>query len=195
MKLKKLAAINSGYISRTRIEPDETGSLFLFQAKDVNTEILGYDPGSLIRFSPALSAKDWLLKKGDILFMARGANNYSILINKLPGDTVAAASFFIIRVPDGPARANYLCWYLNQGPVEEYLKRYSGRGVHMPVVRRKVLEEIDIPIPSPAVQKTVVETARLVEKEQRLYAMLAEKRKEWIMECCLKAARKDQKKG
>lgn len=195
MKLKKLAAINSGYISRTGIEPDDGGPLFLLQAKDVDAEILAYDPGSLTRFNPALSAKDWLLQKDDILFMARGANNYSILVEDLPGDTVAAASFFIIRAANGPARAGYLCWYLNQEPVEAYLKRYSGRGVHMPVVKRKVLEGIDIPVPSPVLQKTVVEIARLSDREQRLFAKLAGKRKELVTESCLREIRNEQNRG
>lgn len=194
MKLRQLAAINSGYISRTGIKPDEGGALFLFQARDVNAEDRSYDPGSLVRFNPALSTKDWLLKVQDILFMARGASNYSILINNLPGDAVAAASFFIIRISHGAVRPEYLCWYLNQKPVEAYLKRNSGRGVHMPVIRRKVLEGVDIPVPSPAVQDRVVDTVRLLEKEQRLFATLARRRKELVTESCLHAARNERKR-
>jgi restriction endonuclease S subunit len=160
------------------------------QAKDVSADHLSYRTDALVRFMPTLSGKDWFLKPGDILFMGRGARNFSVLIDKLPDRVLAAACFFVVRTANSEILPEYLYWYLNQSPVEEYLKRFSGRGVHMPVIRRAVLESIDIPLPPIEVQKQVSALNKLLHKEQNLYKILAEKRKTLITEICLRAASK-----
>jgi hypothetical protein len=192
MKLKTIAKIQSGYINRGKIEANVNGSCLLMQAKDVDAEHLSFRTDALVRFMPRLSGKDWLLKPGDILFMARGARNYSVLIDKVPDSVLAAACFFIIRISNPDVLPEYVWWYLNQSPVEDYLKRFSGRSVHMPVVRRAVLESIDIPIPPIQVQKQVADTAALMTKEEDLYKKLAEKRKYLMTEICLKSIRESR---
>lgn len=185
LKLNKIAKIQSGYISRGKIESNKDGSHFLIQARDVDAHYLTYRTDSLIRFNPAMSRNDWILNAGDILFMARGAQNFSLMLQEIPDNLLAAACFFIVR----PARKNvmpaYLCWYLNQAPAKRYLHRYSGRGVHMPVVRRSTLEEIDIPMPPLETQKKIVEMNTLMKNEQELTEKLAEKRKAMITAACL----------
>ena len=188
MKLSKIAMIQSGYHSRGRIEADEDGSHCLLQAKDVNGEKLTCQTDTLIRFNPDLSRTDGTLKKNDVLFMARGTRNYSVLLGEIPGSTLAAACFFIVRVSDEKLLPAYLCWYLNQTPVEHYLIRHSGRGVHMPVVRRSVLEKLNIPLPNLDVQRKIVELEALRKEEENLTKLLDEKRKKLIAEICLKLA-------
>jgi hypothetical protein len=192
MELKKIAKIQSGYINRGKIEYSDNGSCLLMQAKDVDAEHLSYRTDALVRFNPRWSGKDWYLEPGDILFMARGARNYSLLIDKVPDSVLAAACFFIIRISNSEALPKYLWWYLNQSPVEEYLKRLSGRSVHMPVVKRAVLESIDIPLPPIKVQKSVADINALMVKEQDLYKKLAEKRKYMVTEICLKSIRESK---
>jgi hypothetical protein len=190
MELKKIAKIQSGFISRGKIDPRDDGTCLLLQAKDVDADHLSYRTDALVRFMPRVSGKDWFLKTGDILFMARGARNFSVLIDKLPDSVLATACFFVVRISNSEILPEYLCWYLNQSPVEEYLKRFSGRGVHMPVVRRTVLESIDIPLPPIKTQKQVSEMTMLLQKEQYLYKKLAEKRKSLMTEICMRATSK-----
>jgi len=121
--------------------------------------------------------------------MARGARNFSVILKAIPDPVLAAACFFIIRVVNENVLPDYLCWYLNQPPVEHYLIQNSGRGVHMPVVRRSVLENIDVPIPALEVQKKIMEMQTLEREEQELLNNLAKKRKELITTTCLRAAR------
>ena len=192
MKLNKIADIQSGYINRGKIEPRANGSCLLLQAKDVDADQLSCRTNALIRSNPRLSGKDWFLERGDILFMARGARNHSLLIDKIPASVLAAACFFIIRVSNSEVLPEYLWWYLNQAPVEEYLKRFSGRSVHMPVVRRAVLEGIDIPIPPITVQQQVADIIALMMKEQDLYRKMAEKRKFLMTEICLRSIRESR---
>ncbi len=189
MRLSKIAKIQSGYISRGKIEPREDGTHFLLQARDVDAERLTYQAGSLVRFSPDLSRKDWVLKTDDVLFMARGTRNYSVLINNIPEQALAAACFFIVRVSSDRVLPYYLCWYLNQALVDHYLSRHSGRGVHMPVVRRSVLESIDVPIPPLEVQSKIAKLGVLLQKELKLIDKLGEKRRELITAACMQAIR------
>jgi len=190
MQLRKIANIQSGYISRGKIEPREDGTYFLLQARDVDADRLTYQADNLIHFIPVLSRKDWTLRTGDVLFMARGTRNYSVLINEIPERALAAACFFIVRVSSDQVLPYYLRWYLNQAPVDHYLSRHSGRGVHMPVVRRSVLESIEIPIPPLSIQNKIANIDFLMRKELELIDKLAEKRKKIITAACLKAAHK-----
>jgi hypothetical protein len=190
VELKRIAKIQSGYINRGKIYPRDDGTCLLLQAKDVDADHLSYRTDALVRFMPKLSSKDWFLKSDDILFMARGARNFSVLIDKLPDNVLSAACFFIVRISDFEILPEYLCWYLNQTPVEEYLKRFSGRAVHMPVVKRAVLESIDIPLPPVETQKKVSEINKLLHKQQDLFKKLAEKRRNLMTEICLKATLK-----
>lgn len=187
MRLNKIARIQSGYISRGKIEPSEKGSYYLLQARDMDADRLTYRTDTLLRIDPALSRKDWILETGDILFMARGIRNYSILLNELPDSVLAAACFFIIRAEGKDVLPGYLCWYLNQPAAENYFHRHAGQGVHMPVIRRSVLENIDIPIPPLKIQKKIIELNSLMIKEKELLDTLSEKRRELITATCLKA--------
>jgi hypothetical protein len=192
MLLKKVSKIQSGYINRGKIDPCDDGTCLLIQAKDVDADSLSYRTDALVRFMPRLSEKDWFIKSGDILFMARGARNFSVLMGDLPESVLAAACFFVVRTSNSEILPEYLCWYLNQSPVEEYLKRFSGRGVHMPVVRRAVLESIDIPLPPIKIQEQISEINNLLKKEQDLYKQLAEKRENLMTEICFRALRKSK---
>jgi restriction endonuclease S subunit len=190
MKLNKLATIHSGYHSRGKVEPRGDGSHFLLQARDVDGENLTYRKDTLMRFNPDFSRTDGTLKKDDIVFMARGGRNYSVLLREIPDLTLAAACFFIVRISDENLLPAYLCWYLNQQPVERYMVRHSGRGVHMPVVRRSVLEKLDIPLPNMEIQRKIVELETLRKQEEELTNLLIEKQKQLITASCLKLIRK-----
>jgi hypothetical protein len=189
MRLNKIAKIQSGYISRGKIEPREYGTHFLLQAKNVDGHRLTYVADSLIRFSPTLARKDRILETGDVLFMARGVRNYSLLMREIPDSVLAAACFFVVTVSSDQVLPAYLSWYLNQPPAQNYLSRHSGRGVHMPVVRRSVLENLDVPLPPLEAQKKIAELDALMRQEQQLLDKLAQKRKNLIVMACLKAVR------
>lgn len=193
MRLGGLSEIQSGHITRGRIVPQGDGAYRLLQARDVDADSLSYEVDTMVRFNPVKSSKDWTLKAGDLLFMARGARNYTVLVkDDLPDDVLAAACFFIIRINTRQVLPNYLHWYLNQEPVAHYLLQHSGRGVNMPVVKRAVLEGIDVPVPPLETQRKVADLAMLMQKERMLLHQLAEKRVGLITEACFKAIRKSE---
>ncbi|MEJ2662160.1 MAG: restriction endonuclease subunit S [Desulfobacteraceae bacterium] len=189
MKLKDISDIHSGYITRGKIQASVNGSHYLLQAKDVDGGKLSYRTDDLIRFHAALSRTDRCLESGDLIFMARGAHNFTIQLGDLPEPALAAACFFIVRTCHPRVFPGYLCWYLNQVPVERYLVQHSGRGVHMPVVRRAVLENIQVPLPSMDTQRKIAEMNALLLREMDLLQRLGRKRKDLIAAACLQALR------
>ena len=184
-----MSEIRSGYITRGRIVPSQNGSHYLIQAKDVDGSRFCYETKQLIRFHPNLSRTDRLLKKGDLLFMARGAHHFTIQLSELSGPTLAAACFFVIRIAMDGLLPGYICWYMNQEPVMHYLLRNSGRGVHMPVVRRAVLENVEIPVPPMHIQVKVADIDTLLHKELNLIQQLGQKRQALISAACLQTVR------
>jgi len=186
MKLKDISAIHSGHITRRKIEVSEDGSHFLMQARNVDADHLTHDTRGLIRFTPSMSRNDLLLENCDLLFMARGARNFTVQLKGLPAPVLAAGCFFILRVASPEVLPGYLCWYLNQAPVEQYLFQNSGRSVHMPVVRRAVLENIRVPVPPLALQTKVADMNHLMLKEMNLLQQLGRKRRELVTAACLR---------
>ncbi len=193
MILKEIAHIYAGYLNRGRIETRENGSHRLIQARDVDADHFAFSIRNLVLFNPALSRRDCVLIKGDILFMARGVRNYSILLRDVPQDTLAAACFFIVRACRDQVLPAYLAWYFSQKPVQQYLAQHSGRSVHMPVVKRAVLEHIPVPVPALEEQKKIAGLFALLLEERALLHDLFAKQKQLVEAVCLRAAHGEQK--
>jgi len=191
MNLKGLAEIHPGYLNRATIRPSKTGSHYLVQARDVDAGIINIGDAALIRFEPEMSSRDVPLRDGDVLFMTRGTKNYAALLTQVPEPSLAAASFFVVRVTGKEVDPAYLAWYLNQPMATRYFTQHSGRGVHMPVVRRAVLEEMEVPVPPLATQKKIAELFRLSLEEQSLTKELLEKRARLMHAACLRAAERE----
>jgi hypothetical protein len=190
MKLKDIGEIHSGYITRGKIEASGEGSHFLIQTRDLDGQRLSYRMDKLLRFNPVLSRTDVWLEEGDLLFLAKGPRNITVQVKEPLGPTLAAASFFIIRPTFAELLPEYICWYLNQRPVAQYLVQHSGRGVHVPVVRRAVLENTEIPAPPVATQIKIIDMNALLSKEMSLLRKLARKHGELITSACLRTIRR-----
>lgn len=191
MKLGEIAEIRPGYLNRHKIEPVESGSHLLVQARDVEAGILACDSVDLIRFNPDHSSRDILLRDGDVVFMSRGVRNYAALLTEVPSNTLVAASFFVVRVSGRELAPGYLAWYLNQPRAQHHFSQNSGRGVHMPVVRRSVLESLDVPVPPLATQEKIATLFQLSLNEHELTTALLEKRAKLMEAVCLQAAERE----
>lgn len=191
MRLSDVAEIHAGHLNRAKIEPSDGGSHRLVQGRDVEAGILQCGAAHLICFRPELSPGDIPLRDGDVLFMARGAKNYAALLAQVPESTLAAASFFIVRATSTKIDPAYTAWYLNQPKAQHYFTQNSGRGVHMPVVRRSVLEDLDIPLPPLPTQKQIADLFRLALDERELTTALLAKRAKLMEAACLRAAERE----
>ena len=81
----------------------------------------------------------------------------------------------------------YLAWYINQTPAQEYLHNIARRGTHMPIVTLSAFKGLTIEVPDMATQDSIVELSRLMEKERKLRIELQQRRVLLINAVSLKA--------
>lgn len=188
--LSALADVRLGYPLRTRVTPETQGETALVQLADLNGGVL--DASSLVRVRLARIREHFALRPGDILFRARSQMHDATYVDDLtPGPgvvrVVAAAPILVLRVrpphgragglPDGVAGldARYLHWLLNH-PQTQAVLRTQSTGHNAEILRKSDLEGLLLPVPSPAVQRLIVEAAGLLERERELRRRLLEER-------------------
>ena len=154
--LHQICRIASGYPFRGRIEESSDSNVKVVQMKDVSLD-------NPINWSECLTvelngrrAPDYL-RSGDILFVARGNRNYAVQIDEIPDGIQAVASphFFVIGVQDTSLTPDFLTWFLNQTPCQNYFEQ-NAEGTMAKSIRRSVLEQTPMAIPSLQKQAAIV---------------------------------------
>ncbi len=117
---------------------------------------------------------DWL-QSGDILFAARGNNNYAVAVttgaSNLRIQAVASPHFYIIRTKGSDVLSEYLTWLLNQRPSQRYFEQ-NAEGSVAKSIRRTVLENCPVIIPSLSKQRAIVGLSQKLLQEQRFLEQL-----------------------
>ncbi len=147
------------------------GEVYYLQIKDLLSESPEKTASKV-----TLSAKNerYLLAKGDLLFAGKGTT-YLCKVFDLDIPAIASTTFYIIRIGDGDILPDYLCWYLSQPKTLAIIK--SGQvGTGTPLIRKKILENLEIAIPDLKTQQQIVELAKLQQKEEELLKTITEKR-------------------
>src|SRR5207249_1096409 len=118
------------------------------------------------------------LRSGDILFTARGQQNYAaVFVLEMP-NALAASTLLVLRVKDF-VDPFYLVWYLNLPQTRERLRAMqAGSGV--PFIPIDDLNELEVRVPSMEVQQQIVNVELLRQEEQALMELLRRKRGELI---------------
>lgn len=191
-KMKEIADIQLGYQFRGKAEADPQGTHKVIQIRDFD-EALGLRTENLLSVRLKGDAERYTVKENDVLFLSRGHKNNAIAINAPLKSTVAASYFFILRIKQNKVLPDYLAWYINQAPAQEYLHSVARRGTHMPLVPLSVFSDLVVDIPDVETQRRVVEVDRLFERENDLTVQLQEKRSQLIKAVCLKAAEKKER--
>lgn len=159
-------SLRAGYSFRSAIPVVEDGDVLAVQLKDFQGGVRP-DWAKVIRTSlpRAPSGGEWL-QDGDILFAFRGTRFFAAMLEDVPAAAVASAQFMLIRVTEStlvlPA---FLAWQLNQLPAQNYFDK-KAEGTAQRSLRRAVIEEARVAVPSLAFQRSVVELARLAERER-----------------------------
>ncbi len=188
-KLGDLADVRAGYLTREAVRNNPAGTHCLLQIRDFNRERTAVNAADMVRISPESRASVCPLQPGEVVFLAKGANNFAAVVSDLPAPTLAASYFFILR-PVPAVLSGYLAWFLNHESTRALLTRLATTGAHMPIIRRDVLEAIEIPLPPITVQKAVADLDSLRLQEQALLSDLARKHQELISSVCMTTARR-----
>lgn len=172
LHLYKIATISAGYPFRGKIPEYPEGNLAVVQMKDSSSEF-GVDWMSCVRSeATGKKAPDWL-QTGDILVAARGNQNYAVLVDTrhAPLPAVAAPHFYVVRPQSDALIPEFLAWQLNQQPCQRYFELHA-EGTLTKSIRRQVLEEALIGLPSLAEQQTILAMARTLQEERQLMQRL-----------------------
>lgn len=170
MRLVSIATITAGHPFRGKIPEKSSGGVHVVQMKDVSPEN-GICWDSVIETE--LTGKkqpDWLMK-GDMLFAARGAHNYAVMIDQDREQIVSAPHFYILRVKVQALLPEFLVWQLNQKPLQNYFDS-AAEGSLTKSVRRSILEKAEITMPTIEKQKQILGLYETLLREKKLYAEL-----------------------
>ena len=180
--LNKIATIGSGQSFRHKIEHSPNGTCWVIQMKDISNEHL-----SIIGKPMSIPLEDinpnQLLNKGDILFMAKGNNNFAILYDS-DKPAVAVSLFFIVRPNRDLVSPEFLTWFLNSSSAQSYFhERRLGASVGN--IRKDVLESLPIDLPSMERQKQIAKLNELMRKEKMITTEYLEKKELYLNQTML----------
>lgn len=164
----------TGFSFRSKVENVPNGDLSVIQMKDLEHHYTSIK-SDLTRVSSDKINGKFFLQKGDVLFIAKGTNNYAIEYKLNLPKAIAASAFFVLRPIQSKVIPAYLSWYINQPPVQQYLKENMA-GTYVPNINKNTIEGIMIMLPVLNVQEKIVAIDVLRKQENRLMSAIMEKR-------------------
>jgi len=182
--LKHIATIQTGVFAK----PIEKGEIVYLQAKHFD------ENGELIEtLYPDLNTDNkiekHILKKGDVLFAAKGTKNFAAWFKDKDLPAVASTSFFVIRLNahfQNKILPEFLAWYINQPTSQRFLKM-RARGTSMVSISKAVLQELEIPIPDQITQQTILKITHLRSTEKELIRKIGILREKQIQQKMINA--------
>lgn len=166
-QITDLVDIQIGIQFRQRAEPDPAGEYRVIHIKDFKGG-RQLSPKEVDRYAVDGSPEKYQVRKGDILFLAKGVRMFAYVLENEMEKTLAASHFFILRPKTESASQDYLAWALNNWPGQDYLKSVARQGTHIPYVSRKLFEGLALPIPPLDKQRAIVELDRTMLQEEQL---------------------------
>lgn len=183
--LGDISEIQVGYQSREAIHQCHQGSHYLLQAKDFNN-LHQVDWSNLIKFTPTGSVIKSEIQLGDILFLAKGQDNFAYLVDRSVDHILATNSFYIIRVDQAIVLPEYLAWWFNQTPAKKYIQ-LNRSGSSLPFLSVSAISRFEILIPDIETQRKIGELELLRKKESDLFGLYLSKKSTLIQSICLNA--------
>jgi len=171
--LSDISEILVGYQSREGIRAYPDGSHFLLQARDFNT-LHQVDWSNLTRFTPIGSTTKPEIRQGDVLFLAKGQDNFACPIFHVATHILAANSFYILRPDNATILPDYLAWWLSQASAQEYIQ-LNRSGSSLPFLSVSALSHLEISVPDFEMQRKISELELLRKKEADLLGLYLSK--------------------
>lgn len=183
--LGDISEIQVGYQSREGIRTNPDGSHFLLQARDFDN-LHQVDWSNLTMFTPAGTTTKSEIQQGDVLFLAKGQDNFACPVTRSVNHALAANSFYILRPNKATILPEYLAWWLNQAPAQEFIQ-FNRSGSSLPFLSVSALSRLEVPIPDFEMQRKIGELELLRKKEADLLGLYLIKKSTLIKTVCLNA--------
>lgn len=175
--LSEVAAISAGHPIRDAVRDVPGGEVAVVQIRNVDAE-KGVDWPMVARTHlTGRREPDWL-KSGDVLFSARGGRNVAVCLDHPPPKAVCSPHFFLIRVQDSRAALpEFIAWQMNLPNAQQYFAQ-SATGSYIKSIRRQVLENLPVLLPSLDQQRLLVRLAKAAQREKEILEKLIENRRQ-----------------
>jgi len=179
LPLEKTATIAPGYPFRGSIKTQKPGGAAVIQMRDASLG-QGLKTNDLAHVElPGKKTPDWLIP-GDLLFVARGNNNFAVYIDHLNKKTVCTPHFFQIRIkPSTDLLPEFLAWQINQTPAQGYFSRLA-QGSVLRNIKKSELAKLPVIIPPLETQQKIIAVDRLTKKETQLLEALMDNRRQMM---------------
>ena len=177
INLEQIVNINLGHPFREKIPETPASGILAVQMKNISlTQEVTWQ--TCIETSLASKRECEFLEAGDILFIARGSNNYAVVINEVPlsHKAIAAPHFYVLSCKNDKVLPKYLAWLLNQVPCQRYFER-EAEGTLTKSIRRNVLAQTPIVVPSISEQQSIINLAANFQREQQIIDQIARNNK------------------
>ncbi len=188
--LKTVVHIQVGYQAKTKIQERKRGTHRLIQGKDFNS-LHRLRVENLTPFFPERKPEIYSVRRGDVLFQARGKVHFAYCIEDDLKDTLAAGSFYILRLRHENLLPKYLAWWLNQSKAQAYFQS-QAHGAGISFIPKSTLSRLQVQIPPLFVQKKVLKMVKLAEREQFLLERLSQLRLCLVKTACIKAVKSEK---
>lgn len=159
MKLEDIAAIRYGHSVRGAFINNEDSDIKILQTKNFSVDGIHWEDCLLTNFCGR--AQPWFLKEGDIVFLVRNNNlGYNALliddsVNSVSEAVMTGPMMYVIKCDTRKVLPEYLTWWLNQGPAQDYFKSRDS-GETRTSIKREVLVNTAVSIPTLERQKELL---------------------------------------
>lgn len=165
--------LSSGYSFRGKIAHIHNGGVRIVQLKDFENNYTTIGSECILIAGDKIKSK-YYLKDGDILFTAKGTNNYAVVYkDRDDTPTIASSALFVIKVDKTRANPYYIAWYINQNTVQNYFKT-NETGTYVTSVNKTVIAESPISLPTMEIQNKIAKITSLHLREKRLGAEITD---------------------
>ncbi len=166
-KLSDISIISSGVFLKSSIN----GNVKYLQSKHFDSRGI-FQNNAFAEVEVGKSQKH-LLQDGNILFSAKGAQNFAATYKESMGLSVASSTFCVIKITSQSYTPDFVCWYLNHPTTQSWIKSKS-MGTSVKHISITNLQEIEIPEVPLDTQHKIVEIAQLAERQEQIKLRLIE---------------------
>ncbi len=175
--LGELADIKSGYLFKGALPVDPAGGVAVVQIKDLQArEPINWS--KCARVAKGHMMDEARLRRGMVIFSAKGTRNFAWHIDDEPRFAVANSLFHVFAVRSERINPAFLAWQINQSKAQAWLENASA-GVTVRNIKISALKDLPIIVPPIADQLKIAayESAAMAEK-RALLALIENREKE-----------------
>lgn len=178
-KLKELVEIFSGHTFRERIESVPDGNIKVIQMKDLSDDYF-----SIVSLPTTIKSNEFsdkqLLKRGDVLFISKGTNNFALVFDEAY-KAIASSVFFVLRLTSKQIDPYFLAWFINQENAQAYL-HVGKEGSGVTNINKATLENLEVELIPKEKQQQLLTVHQLWNHEREISLALLEKKDRLIQQ-------------